>query len=527
MVAVLAGTTMTGVGLTTAASASTRQAAAASSSSLTVGVPELETVFDQPQGVPAIFVGEDYMGTLVDYAPQTTGQTSLVTSKFVPDLATSWTKTAQGEVFTLRAAKAPDGDVLSPADVKYTYDRYVATKDFLAAFLMKEAGINTTNPVTILGPHTVRLNGNITPLGSLGWQFYWFSILDSKLVKQHATASDPWATKWLATHTASYGPYSVSYFKPGSEAILTANPNYWGGPLPYSKVTVLAIASGQSASALLRSGTVQWVSWAPALDYKQLKGSKAYNSFVAPQVTQDVVELNQSYAPLSNANVRRAMSMAIDRPALLAGPYDGVGRAATTVGSWGVPAFSGITGQYYSYNLAAAKALLQKSPYPSGFSFTLAYNPGSGSSADEQSVLINLQADWQQLGINVTLDPVVDPAQFSSGQQSGAYEAYFWGEGPILADGAYDMSLYHISGGLSNYTHEKNAQVDKLTAEALATPLGAGRDRLVATAARVWNSEMYDLPIMDTAEPYLSAKNVCGFATYPYQNPLYRLIHPC
>jgi ABC-type transport system substrate-binding protein len=221
------------------------------------------------------------------------------------------------------------------------------------------------------------------------------------------------------------------------------------------------------------------------------------------------------------------MSLAIDRSALLNGPYNGVGRAATTVGSWGVPAFSGIVGSYYKFRLAMAKDLLKKTPYSKGFKFTLTFNPGSGGSADPVSVGITLQSFWAKLGITVALNPVTDPAQFAAGQQSGAYQAYYWGEGPILADGAYDMSLYHIINGLSNFTHESNTKVNALVAKALTKPLGATRDRIVASAARVWNAAMYDIPLIDTNEPYISAKSVCSFATYPYQNVLYWQLHPC
>src|SRR6202012_4126875 len=101
----------------------------------------------------------------------------------------------------------------------------------------------------------------------------------------------------------------------------------------------------------------------------------------------------------------------------------------------------------YKYNLAEAKKLVSESGYPKGFSFSMAYSPGKAD-ADGKTVSVTLQSFWKDLGITVNPEPVNDPAQFAAAQAKGQYQSYYWGEGPILADGAYMMSLYHVKGGL-------------------------------------------------------------------------------
>jgi peptide/nickel transport system substrate-binding protein len=496
------------------------------SKSVTVSVPALPTTLSTAQGVISIFSGEGFMSTLVDYAPQPKGATTLNTTALIPSLATSWKRTPQGEVFTLRPAKASNGDVLTAADVKYTYDRYVATKDGLAEFLMSYGGVSTTNPVTVINNNTVRLNGNIGPLGQLAWQFYYFTILDSKVMKAHSTTADPWGTKYLDAHSASFGPYDVASFQTGSQLILQANPNYWGPKPAYSKVTVLGRTQGASASQLLTSGSVQWATWASPQDYTQLKSNSKFQTYVAPQITQDVLELSQSYAPFKDPKVREAMSLATNRAALVTGAYGGVGKPATTVGSAAIPALAGVKGDYYTYDLDKAKQLMKESGYPNGFTFSMAYSPGQAD-ADGKTVALTLQSFWQDLGIKVTAQPVNDPAQFAAAQAKGSYQSYYWGEGPILADGAYMMGLYHVKGGLSNFTGESDPAINALVTKAAATPLGAARDALVKQAATMWNAEMFDIPMVDTEQPYIATTAVCGFATYPYQNVLYRDMKPC
>src|SRR5262249_14268481 len=48
---------------------------------------------------------------------------------------------------------------------------------------------------------------------------------DSTEAKKHVTADDPWATKWLATNAAGFGPYALESYTPGTSVVLTANPN--------------------------------------------------------------------------------------------------------------------------------------------------------------------------------------------------------------------------------------------------------------------------------------------------------------
>ena len=68
----------------------------------------------------------------------------------------------------------------------------------VARFLLSLAGFDSKNPVTAIDAHTVRLNGtNLSPIWPIDAWFYGVGILDSKAVKAHATANDPWAGDWM------------------------------------------------------------------------------------------------------------------------------------------------------------------------------------------------------------------------------------------------------------------------------------------------------------------------------------------
>jgi len=496
--------------------------------SIVVSAPLLPSSLDYPfEGTSSIYATEGFMSTLVDFGPQPEGEKTLNTTDVIPSLAESWETTPEGQVFTLRDATAPSGNKLTPEDVVYTYERLIGIEDGIASFLMGLAGIDTSNPVTVLDEHRVRLNGNIAPLGHLGWQFLRFSILDSKLVKEHATKDDPWANKWLSTNTATFGAYSASHFEPNKQLVLKANPHYWGGTLPYQQVTVLARAQGSSATQLLDSGTVHWATRVSSSDLKSAKTNGNLKTTISPQLTQDVLALNQAYKPFADVKVRQAMSLATDRKSLLEGAYGGLGDVARTVGSRAIPAVSKVEGELFDFDLDRAKQLMAESSYPDGFTFEMAYLPSQSAGGDLEVVAVALQKFYAELGIKLVPKPVTDFAQFDEGQRSKKYQAFYWGEGPILADGAYAMNLWHVAEGGANYTGEADPDVTALIKDAMGQPLGDQRDHLVAEAADIWNSKMYSLPMIDTAGAYIAHKDVCGFGTYPYQNVLYKDLKPC
>jgi peptide/nickel transport system substrate-binding protein len=486
-------------------------------STLTLAVPSVTTTLDQSD-----FVGLSYLygqpmfeGTLLRYKPLAADATSLDSpTDMAADLATSYQVTPQGIVLTLRQAKAPSGDVLSPADVRWTFQREAAL-DPVGQFYMSIAGIDPKDPVTILGAHSVRINGKLTPLALVPLVEPEFDIIDSTLAKAHAASSDPWAKTWLTSHSATYGAYQVQSLQSASRLTLTANPNYWAGTPPFNQVVLIA-NTGQSASELLQSGTVNGVLEVPLANFAQLRKASAVKTLGAPTLGQDVLELNERYGPFANTDVRRAMSMAIDRAALVSGPYFGAGKPSVSVVSQAIPGTTG-TSTYYNYNLSAAKALLAQTPYKNGFSFTLDYQQAEVSSVDVSSLVVNLVSELAQLGIKVQASAVSSDAQFRAGEETHKYQAWLLGEGPVVADAAYLFGLYHVTGAESNFTGENNPQIDSLVTKAQALPIGAQRSALMNQAIALWNQNMYDLPLVQVESTSAFSSHVCGLAPSPYQ----------
>ena len=80
--------------------------------------------------------------------------------------------------------------------------------------------------------------------------------VDSKQMKQEATAKDPWAKTWKARHDAASGPYMVESMKSGVQTVLVANPRYHGKKPFFTRVILKVVPSAATRALLLRRGSV-------------------------------------------------------------------------------------------------------------------------------------------------------------------------------------------------------------------------------------------------------------------------------
>jgi peptide/nickel transport system substrate-binding protein len=495
---------------------------------LTIGVDAVPPTIDQAvyPGQSARWAHIQYEATLLMYKPLPRDATTLQDpTKLTGNLATSWTVSPDGITVKLRKAKASNGDVLTAKDVAWTFDREVALKDGVGEFYLGLAGINPDKPVTVVNNNTVKFNGHITPLGLVPLMADQFAIIDSKQAKAHATHSDPWATDWLKTHSAGYGPYDVSSFQPKQKLTLTANPNYWHGPPGYNKV-VMTPTTVQTAPQLLRSGTIEYQIEVGLAQFAKLKKQGSLKMYAAPSLSQDVLELNKKSGPLANVNVRRAMSMAINRKALVQGPYHRVGKPAVSVINTSIPGITG-TSPYYSYDLKKAKSLLATTPYKDGFTLNLTATQAEVSSVDISSLAVNLASQLAPLGIKVKVNTIASDADFTAARKADKLQAWLRKESPAVADAVYLMQLIHVTGANSNYTHESNPAIDALVKKASVQEFGPARNKPINKAVALWNKKMPDIPLVQLKNTFGFAKSVCGIAPSSTQEISASTLHPC
>jgi peptide/nickel transport system substrate-binding protein len=497
-----------------ACSSSSPPASTGPSGTLTVATAAVPTTVDP--GFPLVagyhYALQSVIGQLVEWPAGPSSHELAGLSNVQPELAKSWTRSSDGSyTFTLRSMKSSAGHQLTSADVLYSFQREQALTPIMNVIL-KAVNINYQNPITVIDDTHFTLNaaGN-SPDILAGLPVTELGVLDSTAVKAHATTDDPWAKTWLTTNSASFGPYMVSSLTPNDTLTLKANPNYWRksqGVPHFETVTLRQVSDPGTRASLIASGQVDAVTSVPFAQLKSLSGDKGVRVDAAPTLNNMLMALDDTKLPFSDPNVRRAMSMAIDRKALVQSGFGGYASAAYSLFPKTIPAThpSGES-KYMNYDPTTAKSLLSQSGEPNGFSFQLTYS----ESDPNESELVNsaqiIQQDLGAIGVHVTLNPVT-AAQASQGLH--VYQATIAsGIGPLVPDPGYYAHLEWFGPGSLIAPGYQNSEVTSLVT-GLQNGTSTNRPSDIETVMSDLANDMPTLPLLEVPQTWVFANNVKG-----------------
>jgi oligopeptide transport system substrate-binding protein len=185
----------------------------------------------------------------------------------------------------------------------------------------------------------------------------------------------PYQEKWItganpteAGNYVSSGPFQLKSWEHQSELVLEPNPNWYGDVKPTLQEVRFHIGGDPAASqAAFEAGEYDIVSTPPA-EYPRVKDDPELGPLLqqVPSTTFDYWGFDTTKGPTANRAFRRALSMAIDKEALLATAYGGVGTVAGSPMPPGVPGHQPELG--LPYDVEAAKAELATALTELGYS---------------------------------------------------------------------------------------------------------------------------------------------------------------
>jgi peptide/nickel transport system substrate-binding protein len=338
-----------------------------------------------------------------------------------PELAESWEFAPDGSAvtFTLREATFHDGKPVTAQDVKWSFDRAVSIGGF-PSFQMKAGALESTDQFEVVDDKTFRVKF-LRPdkLTMIDLAVPIPVVINAELVKPHLTDDDPWGTEWLNNNDAGSGAYQLGEFKPNERLTLTRFEDWKSGPLPQIEtVTILNVQESGNRRALLERGDIDVNFTLSEKDEKELGESGQFRLVSTPiencLYSMDIHSnptLKGVENPLGNIKVRQAIAYALPYEAILATAFYGKaiplsnGKSSTPESIDWPQLFP------YTTDLEAAKKLLSESPYPNGFTTTIAFNMGTKEWAEPTVVLI--QEALAKIGIVAEIEKVPD-ANFRS-----------------------------------------------------------------------------------------------------------------
>ncbi len=206
------------------------------------------------------------------------------------------------------------------------------------------------------------------------------------------------------------GPFCVTSWEPGLRITGERNPNYFKEGLPVADGFEIAIGIEPSIGILrMDAGEADVaIDFVPNSDFPRINADptlaeRLVTTTAFPNI--DYVIYQTRTEPFNNVDVRRALSMAIDRERLSTILN---GRAVAANG----PIPPGVPGDNtevspYSYDPDGARELLTGAGYPDGLTTEILTNTDPTNLAVSQAII----ADWAQIGVTATLQ-AIDNAQF-------------------------------------------------------------------------------------------------------------------
>jgi len=393
-------------------------------------------------------------------------------TKVVPDLASSWQVKQGGKVivFHLRHdARFYDGTPVTAADVKFSYDRTRSPKSVvnwtLEAIKSDRAIDKYTFEVTLKKPWAPFLN-DITLWGA--------SIMSKQAVLK-------WG-KQIGKHPVGSGPFYVSKWVPGQYVLLKRNPYYWekdacGNRYPYLDAVKLAYTPNDNTRVVkLEGGALDAIVNVPYNLLSAVGHQPNITAATTPQFGIMSVSLNQSsFPPFKDQKIVQAMNYAIDRNAIVKAVFFGHAAPASS------PIEPGLyfhTSKYgYSYDLQKAKALMQASTNPKGFSTTLLTVSGDSIG---NAVAVIMQSELKQIGIDLKIQALDSTTEFERQQKKQFEMAWLYGTSDNLDPNANMLFCCVSDGGAdSAFTGWKNPAADALFRRTQTAVVFSQRNKLM------------------------------------------------
>lgn len=328
------------------------------------------------------------------------------------------------------------------------------------------------------------------------------------------------------------GPYIVKSFTP-QLVDLVKNPKFWQPGKPQvDEVKIPAYSSNDSAQLALQKGDIDWTNlFVPNLDRTYVALDKEHYHYWFPSSDDVMLYLNLTKAPFNDLQVRKAISLALNRDNISklgeAGyepPANPTGLVGESIQSYIDPHFSALQ---FTQDIAQADQTLESDGWTKGaggyytkngkqLAFSIIVVSGYTDYVADCQVMVK---DLQAAGINATVNAMSNDA-FTSALQNGQYDAGILWTNP-------GPTPYYIYDGLlrstnsapvgqsapSNYERWIDPPTDKLLDQYASSTDPQVQRQALNGLQHIMVEQLPSIPL--TAEPYWYEYSTAKFVGWP------------
>ncbi len=414
----------------------------------------------------------------------------------VPGLATSWSTSDDGmsATFILREGVLfHSGREFTAADVKWTFEQALtpakkgglmvdSLRSIQGANAMLEGNAKSLAGFNLIDKHTFSVSFD-TP--TVIFPLYELFIIDSGVEAEYGE-------DWSHKVSAGTGPFKYKNWQRGVSIELLAFDEYWKITPGIDGVTFFVVPSIETTLSMYEANELDLVSVPRAAARNVRRDPRFTGQLIEKSAAQvNYLALNQSqYSPFKDKRVREAITISIDRAAMVHGLFGG---AAVPLYGQIAPDFPGYdpSTAIIEYDPERAKELMAQAGYANGKGLPPLFIQGT----HQDKTLLAFYADHlkKTLGFPITAR-IVERGTHLRQLNSGTVAMFPWGWTADYADpSTFLRDLYH-SKSKWNRSRYVNPEFDALIDKAVTTASDTERLAIYGQADRMLMADFGVVP---------------------------------
>ncbi len=460
-----------------------------------MAVPDPD-IFYEAEGLQVM--DETYEG-LVKYQPGT--------ATIVPALATAWTVSPDLLTYTFElrpSVKFHDGTPVDAQAWQKSFDRRKAV-DGGPGYMVKgvartEAPTPTTFVVVLTAPNNAFIHYLASPFKP--------AAISPTAVSSNAVGDDH-AQKWLTTHDAGTGPYTITEFVTGSHYTLSAFGDYWGEKPAFETIRIEITPSVATQKLQLDGGSFDLVAKGFAVpDILSYQQNPEFTIVNAVGGIGDSIYLNQGAGIFADKKLRTAVLNGVDRTSIVEAAWSGM--ATAQPGVWPDKCFPPeLAPMPTNIDKDALKTMVAGLPSKK---VDLACAVDGGAPRQQMAEL--LQSQLAEAGFDVTLRVMPMAEQFDLVNQPPDKRpdmmiAWLGGD-TFHLDTTFRIAA-RTGAEPVNFYQYSNPELDRLMDEAVLQPNEELRNKVYQRCTQIVVEDAIWIPLCVPPTTTVAHKNVTGF----------------
>ncbi len=408
--------------------------------------------------------------------------------KLYPGLATEWKSTAPTTwQFKIRqGVRWHNGDPFSSADAKFSLERTwdPALKTRVNTVFTTIDRVEAPDPATVL-IHTKQPD----PLLPARLAFYGGQIVPKKYIE--AVGSDAFNAKPVGT-----GPVRFVSWTKDDKVVMEANPDYWGGRIDVDRVIFRSIPENAARVAALLKGEIDVMVLLTPDHFDRVNQHPTTRAVGVLYAGLYVLAVNSKVPPLNTPLVKQAMSLAVDREAIVKELWRGRGIAPNGPIARGDNHYD-TTLSPLAFNPKEARERLKKAGYKGE---PIYIETTSGYMANDKPMSEAIAAMWKDVGLNAVVE-VLEYSVRAQKNRERTFKGVWWSD-PTSTLGDPDGMMWRLlsPGGPQDYW--RHPEFDELGQAARFSLDEKFRGEAYKKMTRVFLEHFPWIPVIQSYEDY-------------------------